>query len=104
MFLTTFLVLVLLNGILAMAEASVVSARKSRLQKAADEGSTKARWALRLATKPNRFLGAVQIGITFLGILTGALAEATLAPDVEAWLRPFPIIGEFARTLSLALI
>jgi len=102
MFLTILLLLVFLNGVLAMAEAAVVSARKSDLQRAADDGDTKAKWALKLATKPTRFLATMQIGTTFLCVLAGALMEGTIAPRVEAWMEP--AFGQQAGPISLALV
>lgn len=104
MFVTTLLVLVFLNGVLAMAEASIVSARKSRLQKAADEGSTKAKWVLRLANRPTRFLSTIQIGSTFLGVLAGALAEGTVARQLESGLLQYPVVGPFAHEISLVVL
>ena len=65
------LFLILLNGIFSMSEMAVVSARKSNLQAEADKGSKRAKTALKLASDPDRFLSAVQIGITLIGILTG---------------------------------
>ncbi|MEZ4584604.1 MAG: CNNM domain-containing protein, partial [Caldilineaceae bacterium] len=65
------LVLILINGFLAMSEISVVSARKARLQSRADEGDSRAASALKLAENPGTFLSTVQIGITLVGILTG---------------------------------
>ena len=63
--------LILLNGIFAMAEIALISARKSRLTTDAKNGSKGAQTALKLANEPNRFLSTVQIGITLIGILTG---------------------------------
>ncbi len=70
--------LVLVNGVLAMAELSVVSSRPARLRARADHGSKGARAALGLAADPGRFLSTVQIGITLIGILAGAFSGATL--------------------------
>ena len=64
-------VLILLNGLLAMSEIAVVSARKARLQKLADDGSPGARSALELSHEPSGFLSTVQVGITTVGILSG---------------------------------
>lgn len=71
-----FVILVLLvaNGLFSMAEIALVSARKSRLRKLAAEGDTRARVALELAESPNRFLSTVQVGITLVGVFTGAYA------------------------------
>ncbi len=63
--------LVLANGVFAMAEIAVVSARKARLQRRAEEGDAGARAALAISADPNRFLSTVQIGITRVGILAG---------------------------------
>ena len=71
--------LILLNGLLAMAEIAVVSARKARLQGLANQGDQKARRALELARHPADFLSTVQIGITLVGILAGAFGGATIA-------------------------
>src|SRR3972149_5465498 len=76
-----FLLLVL-NGIFAMSEIAIVSARKARLQQLAEEGNLKARAALELANRPNDFLSTVQIGITLVGILAGAFGGATLAQEL----------------------
>ncbi|MFZ2615951.1 MAG: CNNM domain-containing protein, partial [Anaerolineae bacterium] len=71
--------LILLNGVLALAEAALMSARKARLQGLADDGDKAAQIALELANEPMAFLSTVQIGITLVGILAGAFGEATLA-------------------------
>ena len=73
------LVLIIANGLFAMSEIAVVSARRVRLQQRADDGDAAAAAALKLAQEPSRFLSAVQIGITLIGILTGAFGGATIA-------------------------
>lgn len=73
--------LILLNGVFAMSEMALVSARKSSLEMQARQGSSGARRALRLAKDPDRFLSTVQIGITLIGILTGIYSGDTLAAD-----------------------
>ncbi len=65
-------VLLLANGVFAMAEIAVVSSRKARLKALAAGGSPKAQAALALAQEPTRFLSTVQIGITLVGIMAGA--------------------------------
>ena len=64
-------ILFLFNGVFAMSELAIASARKTRLQQWAEEGDERAAAALRLAEHPNRFLATVQIGITLIGIVTG---------------------------------
>ncbi|WP_241671603.1 hemolysin family protein [Dankookia rubra] len=78
--------LVLLNGVFALSELAVVSARRSRLRTMAAAGHPGARAALALATDPGRFLSTVQIGITLVGILAGAFSGAALGGRLAAWL------------------
>jgi hypothetical protein len=73
------LALILINGLFAMAEIAVVSARKARLQQAADEGDGRAKTALELASHPLGFLATAQIGISLAGILAGVYGGATIA-------------------------
>jgi putative hemolysin len=68
--------LLIANGVFAMSEIAIVTARKSRLQELANNGTAKARAALDLANNPNRFLSTVQVGITLVGILAGAFGGA----------------------------
>ncbi len=98
------LFLILLNGILAMSEIAVVSARKSRLQKLADDGSPGAQSALELSNEPSGFLSTIQVGITTVGILSGAIGEGALADPLTLWLSQFSLIEPFARTLALTLV
>ncbi|KAF0119512.1 MAG: putative hemolysin [Xanthobacteraceae bacterium] len=72
------LVLTVVNGVLAMSELAVVSSRPARLKVLSDQGSSGAATALRLAEHPGRFLSTVQIGITLVGVLSGAFSGATL--------------------------
>ncbi len=78
------LLLMLINGELAMAEIAVVSARKMRLQQRVEKGDAGARAALELANAPNRFLSTIEIGITLVGILAGAFGGATIAEHLAA--------------------
>ena len=76
------LLLLAINGVFAMTEIAVVSARKGRLKRLADDGDSRAQVALDLAESPNRFLATVQIGITLVGILAGAFGGATIAEEL----------------------
>jgi len=96
--------LILLNGVFAMSEIAVVTARKTRLRQRADEGHASAATALALANEPGPFLSTVQVGITTIGILTGALGEAAIAGDLAAALASLPVIGPYSRVVALALI
>lgn len=93
-----------INGIFAMSEISVVSAKKIRLQQAADAGDAGARAALQLAESPNRFLSTVQVGITLIGILAGAFGGATLAEELAHSLEAVPAIGQYAEAISVVAV
>ena len=98
------LLLILLNGVLAMSEIAVVSSRKVRLQKLADDGSLGARRALELSNEPSGFLSAVQVGITTVGILSGAIGENALAEPLAGWLAQFSLFAPYAHGLSLTIV
>jgi putative hemolysin len=97
------LVLILLNGVFAMSEIAVVTSRRARLIQMADT-SAGARRALALASEPTRFLSSVQVGITCIGILSGAIGEATIAARLRAVLERSPVITPFAETLALGIM
>ncbi|SDG89582.1 hemolysin family protein [Propionivibrio dicarboxylicus] len=96
--------LVLLNGVLAMSEIAVVSSRKARLQKLADDGSLGAQRALELSNEPSGFLSTIQIGITTVGILSGAIGEGALADPLTGWLEQFAFLAPYARGIALTLV
>lgn len=98
------LLLILANGVFALAEIAVVSARKARLQQWVQEGDVRARTALDLANAPERFLSTVQIGITLVGILAGAFGGATLAETLAGYLHPLPWIGPYAAGVGVFLV
>lgn len=87
---SVILLLVLLNGVLAMTELAIVSARKGRLQQLADNGNKGAGIAIELASDPGKFLSTVQIGITLIGIANGAFGGATLTEPVANLLGGLP--------------
>lgn len=95
-------VLIVINGIFAMSEIAVVSSRSARLQRLIDEGSHGAVAALRLHGEPSRFLSTIQVGITSVGILNGAVGESALADPLAAWLATFPLVADYARGIALA--
>jgi len=101
---TIVLLLLVLNGFFAMSELAVVSARRGRLQRLASEGDSGAQVALELASEPDKFLSSVQIGITLIGILTGAFSGATLAEKLGQWLRGFPLIAPYGSTIALVVV
>lgn len=92
--------LIVLNGVLAMSEMAIVSARPARLKSL--EGKSKgAAAALRLAENPGRFLSTVQIGITMVGVLSGALSGATLGLRLTNWLTRLGVDADWASTLGV---
>jgi putative hemolysin len=102
--LVIILLLIFANAIFVMAELAVVSARKARLQNRAENGDENARAALGLAESPNRFLSTVQVGITLIGTLTGALGGAALADPLAEALVDVPYIGTYANAVAVAVI
>jgi len=96
--------LVFVNGLLAMAELAVVSARTGRLRQRADVGDGGAAAALELAASPTRFLAAVQIGITLVGILAGAYSGATLAEEIARALSRITLLAPYAEPIALGLV
>jgi putative hemolysin len=98
------ILLLLINGVLAMAEMSLVSARKARLKALADRGNHAAGVALELAQSPNQFLSTVQIGITLVGILAGAFGGATLAQWIAAQFTALGLAPYYAVGAGLALV
>ncbi|KKW69170.1 membrane protein [Lampropedia cohaerens] len=79
--------LILLNGIFAMSEIALVTARRARLQARAEEGDKAAKVALKLGEDPTRFLSTIQIGITSIGLLSGIVGEAALAGPLAIWMQ-----------------
>lgn len=97
--------LVLLNGFFAMSELAIVSARKPRLRGMADTGSSSAAIALDLAENSGRFLSAVQIGITLVGVINGAYSGATLAKPVGQRLASwFGLAPSLANEIGFAVV
>jgi putative hemolysin len=100
------LLMLLANGVFAMAEIAVVSARKARLKQRADEGDARAKAALATASEPARFLSAVQVFITLLGIGIGMYSGETMAGKLAEPLArlPLPLLAEYARPIALVVM
>lgn len=96
-------VLIVINGIFAMSEMALVSSRKARLQKLAAEKRLGANAALQLHEEPSRFLSTVQVGITSVGILSGALGEDALTTPLYQQLITIPELAPYADALALVL-
>ena len=102
--LVLILFLIVLNGVFAMSEIAVVSARKARLQVRADAGHNSANRVIALQEKPAGYLSTIQVGITSIGILSGAVGESALAVPLAESLATVPALEPYARGLSLALV
>lgn len=96
--------LILLNGLFAMSELALVSARKTRLQKLIDEGDSGAIAAAKLGEDPTRFLSTIQIGITSIGVLNGIVGEAALAQPLSVWLIDKGMETQYAGYISTGLV
>jgi putative hemolysin len=96
--------LVITNGVFAMSEIAVVSARKVRLQQRADAGDRGAHIALELANTPNQFLSTIQIGITLIGILAGAFGGATLAKELAAELSRIQWLAPYSDAIGVSMV
>jgi putative hemolysin len=100
--------LILLNGLFAMSEISLVTARKARMQRHIDEGDKGAAAAVELGQNPNRFLSTIQIGITLIGVLNGIVGEAALAEplsrQLELWQVPAHYSGYIATGIVVLVI
>lgn len=96
--------LIVLNGLFAMSEIAIVTARKSRLTALAHGGSNTAKAALKLAEDPTQFLSTVQIGITSIGILNGIFGESILAEPLSLWLQTFGLSPDLTNIFSTVLV
>lgn len=96
--------LVLLNGIFAMSELSLVSSKKFKLESAKKRGSLGAKAALDLSENPTKFLSTVQIGITLIGVLLGVYSGENLTNDVKDLLLEIPLIQPYAESLAVVVI
>ncbi len=98
------LLLLVANGVFAMTELAVLSARKARLKQLAEKGDRAAATALELTIEPNRFLSTVQIGITLIGVCAGAFGGATIAQTISAALAEVPGLARYANSLGVAIV
>jgi putative hemolysin len=96
--------LIILNGVFALSEIAVVSSKKPRLQQRANEGDLRAKRALELAANPNLFLSTVQVGITLIGVLAGAVGGATLGDQLAPVIAQIPFLEPYATSLALFIV
>jgi len=98
------MLLILLNGVLSMSEIAVISSRKARLQQLVDEKKHGARSALALNKEPASFLSTIQVGITTVGILSGAIGETALGDPLTQWLAGFAPIEPYSGVIALTIV
>lgn len=98
------LALILLNGLFAMSEIALVTARKARLQRQIENGDRGAIAAVQLGEDPTRFLSTVQIGITSIGVLNGVVGESTLAQPLGLWLQGFGLAPGTSGYVATAIV
>lgn len=96
--------LILINGVLSMSEAALVASRKARLQNRVDDGDAASLTALKLIEKPNIFLSTIQIGITLIGVLSGAVGGATISEALAAELAKIPAISAYSEPIALGTV
>ncbi|MBM3839040.1 MAG: HlyC/CorC family transporter [Verrucomicrobia bacterium] len=101
---TVIFLLLIANGVFAMAEIAVVSAKKARLRRLADQGQSNAQVALELAESPNRFLSTVQVGITLVGIFAGAFGGATLAAKLAQPIGQITFLAGYADKIAFGMV
>lgn len=97
-------ILTLLNGFFALSEIALVSVKKSRIEHLAAQGSSRAKTILKLLENPENFLSSVQVGITLIGIVSGAYGGATLTDDLEHFLGRFDFLGSYVHNVSLVIV
>ena len=97
-------ILILVNAVLAMSEAALVASRKARLQQQAGEGNKSSALAIKLIEDPNIFLSTIQIGITLIGVLAGAVGGATIAESLAVVLHNIPYISEYSTSIALGIV
>lgn len=100
----TVVILIFINGLLAMAELAVVSSRRGRLQAMVDREVVGSRRALALANNPGKFLSTVQVGITLIGVLSGAFSGATLGARLSDWFVSYGMSPGVADAAGVGLV
>jgi len=97
-------ILTLLNGFFALSEIALVSVKKSRIEHLAAQGNSKAKLVLQLLENPENFLSSVQVGITLIGIISGAYGGVTLTDDMEYFLSSYTFLQNYHHIISLVTV
>jgi len=101
--LITIGILLVFNAILALAEVALISARKARIQNEINKGDKRAKIAMQLVENPNQFLSVIQIGITSIDLLTGAITGATIGAWVDFQLEKVPVLEAYSEVLGILI-
>lgn len=96
--------LTLLNGFFSLSEIALVSVKKGKMQHLANNGSHRAKTILEILENPEHFLSSVQVGITLIGIISGAYGGATLTDDMDMLLNQFHFLAPYTHSVSLVLV
>ncbi len=94
----------LLNGFFSLSEIALVSVKKSKMQHLANSGNKRARKVIEILENPEHFLSSVQVGITLIGIISGAYGGAALSDDMNGFLSQFIFLGNYTQVLSLLIV
>lgn len=98
------LILIIANGIFSMTEIAIVTSRNARLEKLEEDGDKRAKYALKLAENPNQLLSTIQIGITLIGVITGAFGGATIAKQLSVYVDDISFLKPYSYHFSLILV
>ncbi|PID88561.1 MAG: hypothetical protein CSB03_00735, partial [Bacteroidia bacterium] len=98
------LILILFNGFFSLSEIAVISSKTSRLKKLKNSGNNGAKIALKLRENSDNFLSSVQVGITLVGLITGAYGGISLADGLVPFLSKIPQLEPYAEGLSLVFV
>ena len=100
------LLLILANGFFACSEIAIISARKSRIRHLMDSGNKRAEIVNKLQSEPDKFLATVQVGITLVSMLAGAIGGATAIEAIKPLLQYAPIdfVNKWSEPISIALV
>ena len=98
------LLLLVLNGVFAMYEIALVSSNKARLETFVSKGNKSAKGVLKQLEEPEKFLSTIQIGITLIGIVSGAFGGAAIAESLRPYFEQIPVIGVYAKDISMITV
>lgn len=98
------LLLLVLNGVFAMYEIALVSSNKARLETFVSKGNKSAKGVLKQLEEPEKFLSTIQIGITLIGIVSGAFGGVAIAESLRPYFEQIPVIGIYAKDISMVTV